>query len=198
MVFSMNVEHMMTFICMIDFLCARRLPLAAIVGDRIFCVHGGLSQRLNTLNDIDKLGRPLDINIDGLLSDLLWVDSGPFHNGFETSERGTSFTFGVDVVEEFLQNNDLDLLCRGHPVVHEQHQQHLTKSSISFFPHHPFSIKSQFFYGAYLCPFCILRCPFACGFVKSCAILLILPSQYNSFFENDDDRFKLFSILFQI
>jgi serine/threonine-protein phosphatase PP1 catalytic subunit len=105
----------------------RWLPLAAIVNHRIFCVHGGLSQDLKTLNDIEKLGRPLDIPDDGLLSDLLWADPNAVHIGFEPSERGTSFTFGVDVVEEFLQNNDLDLLCRGHQVVHEGYE----------FPFHP-------------------------------------------------------------
>jgi len=35
------------------------LPIAAVVGDRIFCVHGGLSPQLKNIRDLNAIKRPL-------------------------------------------------------------------------------------------------------------------------------------------
>ena len=78
------------------------LPLAAVISNRIFCVHGGLSKGLTNLDTIKNMKRPIDIPDSGPLADLLWADPSNEHDGFEESERGTSYTYGVDVVEEFL------------------------------------------------------------------------------------------------
>lgn len=50
------------------------LPVAAVVGDKIFCVHGGLSPNLKTLDHIRKLHRPVETPGAGLLCDLVWSD----------------------------------------------------------------------------------------------------------------------------
>jgi serine/threonine-protein phosphatase PP1 catalytic subunit len=53
------------------------LPLAAVVADRIFCVHGGISRELRSVADIQRLGRPLNVPEFGLIVDLLWTDPDP-------------------------------------------------------------------------------------------------------------------------
>jgi serine/threonine-protein phosphatase PP1 catalytic subunit len=98
-----------------------------VISERIFCVHGGLSQQLKSLRDIEKLQRPLDIPSHGLLADLLWSDPDPSHSGYAPSDRGTSHTFGLDVVEDFMRTFDFDLICRAHQVVSEGFE----------FPFHP-------------------------------------------------------------
>jgi serine/threonine-protein phosphatase PP1 catalytic subunit len=104
------------------------LPIAAVISDSIFCVHGGLSPELDSLARIEKLVRPLVIPSRGLLSDLLWSDPEPGQNGWGKSERGTGqYTFGADIADAFLRANDLDLLCRAHQVVPDGYE----------FPFHP-------------------------------------------------------------
>jgi serine/threonine-protein phosphatase PP1 catalytic subunit len=95
----------------------RFLPLAAVISSRIFCVHGGLSQELKRLDEIARIEPSLDIPERGPVADLLWSDPCPEHGGFLESQRGTAYTFGADAARKFLNDNDLDLICRGHQVV---------------------------------------------------------------------------------
>ena len=52
------------------------LPVAAIIGGRILCLHGGISPQLRRLQDINAIQRPtpLDHEDGGLLTDLVWSD----------------------------------------------------------------------------------------------------------------------------
>ncbi|EAX91268.1 Serine/threonine protein phosphatase alpha-1 isoform, putative [Trichomonas vaginalis G3] len=95
------------------------LPLAAIIDDKIFCVHGGISPNLRKLDDIRALEsqRPFEIPEEGLVCDLVWSDPD-----FETPEwagndRGASYVFGVNPLKKFLERFHFDLVVRGHQAV---------------------------------------------------------------------------------
>jgi hypothetical protein len=62
------------------------LPLAAIIIDKstqnkVFCVHGGIGSTVNKIEDIEKIQRPIQVNLGDVstadqitLMDLLWSD----------------------------------------------------------------------------------------------------------------------------
>lgn len=54
--------------------CFNCMPVAALIEDKILCMHGGLSPDLTNVNQINQIVRPTDIPDTGLLCDLLWAD----------------------------------------------------------------------------------------------------------------------------
>ncbi|CAN6469349.1 unnamed protein product [Victoria cruziana] len=96
--------------------CFNCLPVAALIEEKILCMHGGLSPELQSLSQINTIERPTDVPDFGLLCDLLWSDPNPDIQGWGASDRGVSSSFGAEVVAEFLKKNDLDLICRAHQV----------------------------------------------------------------------------------
>ena len=101
------------------------IPVAAIVDEKIFCMHGGLSKELHFLKQINLIKRPTEVPESGkkiifnlgLLCDLLWSDpSEDLVNDWAVNERGVSFLFSEKVVEKFLVRNNLDLIVRAHQV----------------------------------------------------------------------------------
>lgn len=53
------------------------LPAAALVDEKILCMHGGLSPELKDLQQIADITRPCDVPDMGLLCDILWSDPAP-------------------------------------------------------------------------------------------------------------------------
>jgi len=96
--------------------CFNCLPVAAIVDEKIFCCHGGLSPDLQSMEQIRRIMRPTDVPDQGLLCDLLWSDPDKDTMGWGENDRGVSFTFGAEVVAKFLHKHDFDLICRAHQV----------------------------------------------------------------------------------
>ena len=68
---------------------------------------------------LTKVGKLKKVNFLGLLCDLLWSDPDKEVNGWAENERGVSYIFGSEVVQDFLKRHDLDLICRAHQVTLE-------------------------------------------------------------------------------
>lgn len=94
------------------------LALGALVDGRVFCVHGGLSPNIHSIDQIRLLDRKQEVPHDGAMCDLLWSDPDDIV-GWGLSPRGAGYLFGGDITQKFVQHNDLDLIARAHQLVME-------------------------------------------------------------------------------
>ncbi|BBH06396.1 type one serine/threonine protein phosphatase 2 [Prunus dulcis] len=101
------------------------LPVAAVIDDKIFCMHGGLSPELNNLEQLRAIERPIDVPDQGLLCDLLWSDPDRDIKGWGENDR--------DKVAEFLMKHDLDLICRAHQVVEDGYEFFADRQLVTIF-----------------------------------------------------------------
>eukprot|EP00053_Salpingoeca_punica_P017394 m.167545 g.167545 ORF g.167545 m.167545 type:complete len:478 (+) comp17195_c0_seq3:255-1688(+) len=103
---------------MLSFDC---LPLAAIMNKQFFCVHGGLSPEIITIDDIRNLNRFTEPEESGPLCDLLWSDP---HENFDKNTgqisflhnetRGCSYVYTHKAACNFLDKNSLLSVIRAH------------------------------------------------------------------------------------
>ncbi|KAJ3097433.1 putative serine/threonine protein phosphatase [Phlyctochytrium planicorne] len=117
------------------------LVLSVIIDDSIFCVHGGLSPSLHTIDQIKVIDRFREIPHEGPMADLVWSDplpgplstdgtlsvsgigfAGEDKGDFAISSRGAGYTFGREVTRKFLDVNGLGHVCRAHQLCMEGYQ----------------------------------------------------------------------------
>jgi diadenosine tetraphosphatase ApaH/serine/threonine PP2A family protein phosphatase len=94
------------------------LPFAAVVGSRIFCVHGGLPRDLKSLEQIASTPMPVIDYLDNrMIADLVWSDPDSRVDMFADSRRGSGIIFGTGAVKKFLATADLKLMIRAHQCI---------------------------------------------------------------------------------
>lgn len=93
-----------------------RMPLAAIVDHRLFCVHGGLSPGFGSIDEIRAIERRQEPTIGTPMSDLLWSDPACVRT-WQSGQRRTGYLFGEDQAREFLDREGLAMIVRAHEEV---------------------------------------------------------------------------------
>lgn len=89
------------------------MSLAALIDDRVFCVHGGLSPELGELDDIRSIDRKQEVPHEGAMCDLMWSDPDE-SMGWRNSPRGAGYLFGGDIVDKWNRANSISLIARAH------------------------------------------------------------------------------------
>ena len=107
------------------------LPLAAVIEDQIFCLHGGIGSSVRKISDIECIPRPLEViheattNQQQTIMDILWSDPTDFDTELgilpntqrDSNNYGNIVKFGPDIVKKFLQDNHLSYIIRAHECV---------------------------------------------------------------------------------
>jgi serine/threonine-protein phosphatase PP1 catalytic subunit len=118
------------------------LSIAAVVGGKILCMHGGIGPDFRELSQLKLIKKPIHIPDKGILCDILWADPLTKENEIRLRElqdeerktfnaittklnyvfnaiRGISYCFHERILEKFLYENDLLMICRAHEMYSE-------------------------------------------------------------------------------
>lgn len=100
------------------------LPIGALIDNKIFCVHGGLSPKIKLIEQLAISERRSEPQNGTGISDILWSDPEEIQ-GWATNQRGAGFLFGRDPTNAFCHNNGLTLIARAHQLAMDGYQYHL-------------------------------------------------------------------------
>lgn len=100
------------------------LSLGAVIGGKggVFCIHGGLSPDIDTIDQIRILDRKQEVPHEGGMCDLLWSDPDDVPT-WAVSPRGAGFLFGENEVKQFAHLNNISLIARAHQLVMEGYKE---------------------------------------------------------------------------
>ncbi|CAK9438828.1 uncharacterized protein LODBEIA_P30520 [Lodderomyces beijingensis] len=115
------------------------LPLAAIMNEQFFCVHGGLSPQLTDLNSVKKINRFREPPTKGLMCDLLWADPIEEYDDdnvdteyINNQVRGCSYAFTYKAACKFLDRTKLLSVIRAHEAQNAGYRMYKRTKSMGF------------------------------------------------------------------
>ena len=95
------------------------LSLSAIIDDKVFCVHGGLSPLVSQVDSIDILNRKVEVPHEGAMCELLWSDpEGTFYY-FKAIQ--TEFRSQINIL--LLHNSISDPILRTSSLIKDRDQE---------------------------------------------------------------------------
>ncbi|MFM1912846.1 MAG: hypothetical protein RIR51_684, partial [Bacteroidota bacterium] len=96
------------------------LPLAALIENKIFCVHSGIGENLKSLEDIMSIKKPYSINESQIILDILWSVPEEFKSEYSGNNITTNLRkryFNENLIGEFMKNNKIEYMIRSHDVL---------------------------------------------------------------------------------
>ncbi|ODN06552.1 Serine/threonine-protein phosphatase 2A catalytic subunit alpha isoform [Orchesella cincta] len=109
-------------------------PLTALVDSKIFCVHGGLSPSIDTLDHIRQLRRFNEVPDAGGMFDLLWSDPDENPAWGQSKRRGGGvYAFGQVISDMFNHRNGTNLISRAHQWVMDGFKWHHNQRVVTIF-----------------------------------------------------------------
>ncbi|KAH9410834.1 calcineurin-like phosphoesterase [Ordospora pajunii] len=105
------------------------MNVGCLVDGRVLCVHGGISPKITSINQMKRIDRMAPISDSSEFSDIMWGD--PYDGrGFQPSPRGSGYLYGSDVVCRFLELNNLVSIVRSHQLVIEGYKFHFDERNV--------------------------------------------------------------------
>lgn len=99
-----------------------KMPIAAVLSGHTFCVHGGI----NGIGNIDNIRKEEAFS-------YLWNDPSK-RSGITASTRGSTVKeFGPDIVDGFLETNNLKRIVRGHTALEKGYKWWFDRKLLSLF-----------------------------------------------------------------
>jgi hypothetical protein len=101
------------------------LPLAAIVENKILCIHGGIGPSITKIEDLYKVHRPIKLTNQpineeqAIFIESVWSDPAvsEAETGFKESvNKEHAYQFSYDVLNKFLEKNYLEVIIRSHEI----------------------------------------------------------------------------------
>ncbi|GMR52681.1 hypothetical protein PMAYCL1PPCAC_22876, partial [Pristionchus mayeri] len=95
------------------------LPLSCLLAGSILCMHGGISGKMKSRDDLLKIPKPLkDVATNDIATDLLWADPMiGLTTEIKNKVRGVSVYFGEATLDKVLADLDIKLVVRGHQMM---------------------------------------------------------------------------------
>ena len=110
------------------------LQLAAVIDNKYFCVHGGLSHELKKIEILNSIERKKEIPEKGIITDLIWSDPKEEVNEFEPSKKGAGQFYGEKAVNDFLkENNNIEMIIRSHELVDDGYKFQFNNKLLTVF-----------------------------------------------------------------
>jgi diadenosine tetraphosphatase ApaH/serine/threonine PP2A family protein phosphatase len=115
------------------------LPICAIINDSILCLHGGIPEDFNILNELKELDtKKLDGTIPASLQfamyQMMWNDPKEGLTGFMDNFRGPGIKYyGYEAFEEFMDKNGLKYCIRAHEVFPQGYKWFFNNRLLSIF-----------------------------------------------------------------
>lgn len=130
------------------------MPLCAVIDEQIYCAHGGIPTTVTRLELLDDMPVPMpNPSAESKLAwEALWNDpiSNNEYNEFLTLlpndkctdcprgflpniKRGTAFYYSEEAVDNFLEQNNLSFIVRGHEVVQPGFHYHMDGKVVTIF-----------------------------------------------------------------
>lgn len=103
------------------------LPVAAIINNTYFCLHGGISPNLS-IEWLEKMDRIQEYNE---ISIILWGDPSEKIDYFIESQRGAGYIFGKSATLDFLKKVNCKYLVRSHQLVFDGVEELFDKKCIT-------------------------------------------------------------------
>lgn len=109
------------------------MPISAVLNKDVICLHGGIGPTFHYISQIDNVVNPLCDFYGGIVNDILWSDPNEQIDYFATSQRNIGSLFGQKAINDFLSNNGLRLLVRGHEPIERGCEYMLDRKVLTIF-----------------------------------------------------------------